>query len=98
MGAKAQETPLDNKKTITKEYRHRNGQRWNKLNYVNGQQHGLQERWYPSGMNPSDPWQTTDSARRRGGRQKYKLNCVNGQKHGVQERWYPSGVDPEDPW
>ena len=56
MGAKAQETPLDNKKTITKEYRHRNGQRWNKLNYVNGQQHGLQERWYPSGVDPEDPW------------------------------------------
>jgi hypothetical protein len=61
---------------------------------VNGQPHGLQERWYPSGV---DPWQATDSAQQRGGQQWNKENYVNGKRHGLQESWYPSGVDPGDP-
>ena len=56
-----------------------------------GQQHGPQEKWYPSGVDPEDPWQATDAAQRRGGQQRYKGNFVNGQKHGVQEAWSRAG-------
>jgi len=71
---------------------YQNGQQRYKYNFVNGQQHGLQEAWwYPSGVDPSDPWQATDAARQRGGQLEYKGNYVNGQKHGLQEGWYDNG-------
>jgi len=68
-----------------------NGQQWYKFNYVNGQKHGVQEAWNPSRVDPSDPWQATDSAQQRGGQQWYKYNYVNEQYHGVQKEWYEDG-------
>jgi hypothetical protein len=46
----------------------------------------LMEAWYPSGVDPSNPWQATDSVQQRGGQPEYKCNYVNGQQHGVQEK------------
>jgi len=72
--SKARQTLLD-EKTIVKEawyssevdlsdpsVQERYDQQQNKFNYVNGQQHGSQEYWYPSRVDPLDPWQTTNSA------------------------------------
>jgi antitoxin component YwqK of YwqJK toxin-antitoxin module len=56
-----------------------------------GKQVTLLEAWYPSGVDPPDPWQATDSARQRDGQQRYKENYMNERQHGLQEGWYPNG-------
>jgi len=75
----------------------RSGQQMYKENFVNGQQHGVQEAWYRNGQ----LWYKVNCANKQkhglhevwheNGQQWYKFNYVNEQQHGVQEAWYENG-------
>ena len=59
-----------------------NGKMMNRINYINGVFHGLQESWYENG-------QLCD-------RENYirvaRLEGTYGRKHGLQEGWYENGL------
>jgi antitoxin component YwqK of YwqJK toxin-antitoxin module len=64
---------------------------------VNGQKHGVQEKWYGDGQQEYK-WNFVNGQKHGvqekwyyNGRQEYKENYVNGQYHGVQEGWRRNG-------
>ena len=55
----------------------------------------VKERWYPSVVDPSNPWQATDTTQRRGGQledKKYYLDGVEVSQEAYQA--YIEGLAP----
>jgi antitoxin component YwqK of YwqJK toxin-antitoxin module len=75
----------------------RSGQQEYKENYVNGQKHGVQERWYDDGQQANKENYANNQkhgiqeAWHENGQQWCKENYVNGQQHGIQEEWFDNG-------
>ena len=80
----------------------RSGQQKYKLNYVNGQQHGVQEGWYENGQQwykqnyVNGQQHGVQEARYENGQQWYKLNYLDGIKVSQQAyQSYVEGLEPE---
>jgi antitoxin component YwqK of YwqJK toxin-antitoxin module len=76
----------------------RSGQQMYKGNYVNGQKHGVQERWYDNSRQEYKENYVNGQLHGvqerwwyHNGRQANKENYVNGKKYGLQEDWYENG-------
>ena len=76
---------------------HKNGQKCQEDNYVNGERHGKCEDWYVDGKKYREG--NYANGKRHGkyegwynnGRKEYEQNYVNGKLHGKRERWYVNG-------